>query len=714
MQVSDHLEAFERAWNAAEQPALEAFLPAETPELRRLVLAELIKYDLDRRLQSGVPRTIEEYLAAFPDLDRGTGPPCDLIYEDFHLRRQAGLAPQPGDYFQRFPRRADELARLLGNDIPAQSTALHASRLPVKFQAGEQLDDFGLLVQLGEGQFAKVFLARQRSMQRLVALKISRQRGAEAETLAQLDHPHIVRVYDQRYLPDRELLLVYMPYLPGGTLHEVVSRVNAVVERSGRTLLEAVDAALERRGELPLASAARQQLARQSWSATVCSLGVKLAAALEYAHGQGVLHRDVKPANVLLTAEGEPLLADFNIGCCTKLEGAGPAAFFGGSLAYMSAEHLEAFDPAHARLPESLDGRADLFGLAVTLWETLCGQRPFGSEPLRGDWPETLAMLIRQRREGPSQKAIDALPDDLPGFQEILLKCLDPDIECRPRSAGELRHELELCLRPATRELLKPQRRDWRQFVQRHPVATLLPVGLTPNALGSIFNIEYNRAEILDNWPAAVLIFGPITLAFNALFFPVGVLLFALSIRPAARCLQRLRLRERCTAEDLAYGRKCCLRLGRTTAAICVGAWIVAGLIWPVALRIAAGPPPQGPEAYVHFVMSLVICGLIAGAYPYFLVTYISLRAFYPALLEPSGLSRQDLPALHRVERELGRYRAAAMAVPLLAVALLAGRGITNHLAVTLLSVAGLAGTVLAYTIEGWTRSTLTALTADN
>ena len=98
-------------------------------------------------------------------------------------------------------------------------------------------------------------------------------------------------------------------------------------------------------------------------------------------------------------------------------------------------------------------------------------------------------------------------------------------------------------------------------------------------------------------------------------------------------------------------------------------------MIWPVALRVAAGPPPAGAAAYVHFVLSLAACGLIAAAYPYFLVTFLAVRVMYPALL---GSAAPDAEALRRVERELGRYRAAATAVPLVAVALLASRGASH------------------------------------
>src|SRR5579885_2365020 len=163
--VSDHLGAFARAWESAGPPDLRAFAPVGPPEVRRLVLVELVKLDIDSRLRRGAARPLEQYLAEFPELAADGGPPCDLLFEDFHLRRQAGEDPDPVDYYRRFPGRAAELARLLGGTAPARSTSVFAARAPAAIEPGGRLDDFDLLALLGGGQFAKVFLARPRSMQ---------------------------------------------------------------------------------------------------------------------------------------------------------------------------------------------------------------------------------------------------------------------------------------------------------------------------------------------------------------------------------------------------------------------------------------------------------------------------------------------------------------------------------------------------------------------
>src|SRR4029079_19197232 len=216
------VDALITAWESGAPPELGSFLPDAAPSVRRLILIELIKADLEQRVSRQQPlKLIEDFAAEFPELSQG-GVPCDLLYEEFHLRKRLGEAVELSEYRRRFPQQAQELARLLGAQSTFASTAAHAVQTPGSVKAGDRLDDFDLLALIGQGAFAQVFLARQQSLQRLVALKVSADRGAEPQTLAQLDHPHIVRVYDQRVIRERGLRLLYMPYLAGGTLSSVL------------------------------------------------------------------------------------------------------------------------------------------------------------------------------------------------------------------------------------------------------------------------------------------------------------------------------------------------------------------------------------------------------------------------------------------------------------------------------------------------------------
>src|SRR4051812_14066553 len=218
--LEQRVEKFTAAWATRQEPPLGPFLPAQPASLRRMVLIELIKADQAQRITHGrTLRRVEEYAAEFPELT-ADNMPCDLLYEEFHIRKRVGEEVQLADYRERFPNQADELKRLMEGSATYVSTTLVASRSSVGFRIGDVIDDFDLKAQLGEGAFAKVFLAYQRSMQRLVALKISADRGVEPQTLAQLNHPNIVRVFDQRRLPDQGQRLLYMEFLAGGTLHD--------------------------------------------------------------------------------------------------------------------------------------------------------------------------------------------------------------------------------------------------------------------------------------------------------------------------------------------------------------------------------------------------------------------------------------------------------------------------------------------------------------
>ena len=522
------IDAFALAWDEAPSPPdLVEHLARADKSWQGELAVELIKLDLERRWQCGLRRFVEDYLEEVPELRERL--PASLIFEEYHARKLAGDDVGPMGYFERFPSQAVELQGLFRVDPQLRSTLLvdSVTLRGIDLAPGETIDDFDLLLRLGQGAFAVVFLARQRSMQRLVAVKVSADKGDEPQTLAQLDHDNIVRVYDQRCVAERELRLLYMQYAAGGTLADVVSTLCRVPREQwhGRQFLKAIDAVLDSQGESPPADMAlRRKLAEMSWPQVVCWIGAQLARALDYAHRAGVLHRDLKPANVLLTAEGVPKLADFNISFSANVEGSSPAAYFGGSLAYMSPEQLEACNPRHERVAASLDGRSDLFSLGVLLWELLTGDRPFDDEADPSGWGTRLEVMTERRQHGLDEAQRKSLHRaDAPGLDEVLPRCLAAQPAGRFATGLELANELDLCLQPDARRLLSGAASGWKRWARRWPVVTVALITVIPNIVAAIFNFLYNHGEITRLLPAAEPTFMRIQTIINLIAFPVGM-----------------------------------------------------------------------------------------------------------------------------------------------------------------------------------------------
>jgi len=679
--LSNCVETLVAAWESGGgAPRLADFLPEDAPKIRRLALVELIKVDLEFRWQHReMPKCIEEYTKDFPEL-ASDGIPADLIYEEYHVRRQAGDDVSSEDYLERFPEQAEELRRLLGLEAPNVSTALFSGDKHEPVEVGETIDDFELLAQLGKGAFATVFLARQRSMQRLVALKVSSDRGSEAQTLAQLDHPHIVRVYDQRLLPERKARVLYMQYIPGGTLQPVVEYIRQLPpsERTGATLLKVLDLCLDRRGESPPTdSEVRKRIEQAGWPETVCWLGARLAMALDYAHRHGVLHRDVKPANVMLASDASPKLVDFNISFSSKIDGATPAAYFGGSLAYMSPEQLDASNPAHDCTPDELDGRSDVYSLGVLLWELLTGRRPFPDESLKSGWKQLLALMSARRREGLPEEAIAQLPKRMPpGLKDVLLKALAPDTNDRYRTAGEFARELELCLQPEVGRLMRLRASDWRPALRRRALLVLSAGGVLPNAIVSTFNILYNWIGPLAHASEAAreVFFSTQLLVINLVLYSTGLFMCLAPAWPVIRATRRMIAGEKLDPETLPALRWRCLKLGVYVFYVSIVLWIVSSLAFPGWLRLQFGPEEGlGLETFVHFFISQVLCGLLGGTLCFFFVTFFAVRVLYPPLVVPETTDRTDVERLRRISRRVWRFVGVAIASPLLGMAALFG-----------------------------------------
>ncbi len=707
----DHVGAFCDAWEGAEMPPdLRDFAPNEPTELRRLAVIELVKVDLEQRWQRDLaPWRIEDYLIEFPELTEADGGiPCELIYEEYHVRRQCGEDLTPDEFLDRFPSQVTRLNRLFGVDDP-ESTSVFSGVVAQPVDVGDSIDDFDLLTKLGKGAFATVYLARQRSLQRLVALKVSSAKSHEAQTLAQLDHPHIVRVYDQRIIAERGLRLLYMQYVAGAALNDLLDALEGVPaqEWSGRALLRALDAELLAHGEAAQhESMLRRRLEEATWPEVVCWLGVQLASALDYAHEQGVLHRDLKPANVLLDATGAAKIVDFNISFCSKLAGATPAAYFGGSLAYMSPEQLEACNPDHDRDPSSLDGRSDVYSVGVVLWEMLAGQRPFQDDMAGSSWPRTVAAAVTRRQAVPDTRPLSKLPfRETESLVEVLVGCLQPYPEQRIHSAGEVARQLRLCLEPEAQRLLRPRDSVWQRFAQRFPLLLLLTLLLLPNAFAAVFNFAYNHEEIVKRLQDAENVFFVTQLIINGIAFPLGLLIAGWVAWPLARALRS----NFQTGTDLGQLRRICLMIGHWGAVLGVIEWTVCGVIYPIAMHVAG--IPLTTHIYTHFVASLALCGTIAATYPFFFLTYLAVKHYYPRLIRHGPVPWTELKVLRRVHRLSWMYLALAAALPLLGVTVLVVfEGPQNRLALGVLSAGGLAGFVGVFFLARALQDVLTVL----
>ena len=166
--------------------------PELTEPLDRFVLVELIKLDMSIKAESGEIRSLETYLEVLAEKLPRSEVPIDLVMEEIQLRRELGEQPDCDKYRDRFPHLADMLSQL---EHPVDVTATVSKRRKItELRSGTQIDDFLVIQELGRGAFAQVVLARQLSMHRLVALKVSGSGGDEPIALARLDHPNIVRV----------------------------------------------------------------------------------------------------------------------------------------------------------------------------------------------------------------------------------------------------------------------------------------------------------------------------------------------------------------------------------------------------------------------------------------------------------------------------------------------------------------------------------------
>ena len=395
-----------------QQGNKDAALPLELERQINSLCAEF-----ERTWGSKPGPRIEEYLSRLPKEARSAGLK-ELIAQEVDLRSAAGESAEEAEYHARFPRNAAEIdgafALLVGDDGRPESTHIRVDGKgePSGGQTGRREDTvietdapnprrigrFQILRVLGRGAFGVVYLAKDPKLDRLVALKAplaSRFASEEAvervvdeaRTAAKLDHPGIVSVHDVFHEDDR--VVIVQQYIEGQDLREAL--------RSG------------------------------TWPPDrITELFIGLAEALAAAHQAGLVHRDLKPGNILLDKKGRPYIADFGLAIHegTQRQRRGEVA---GTWSYMAPEQTEG--RAH-----HLDGRSDVWALGVILYQMLTQRRAFDGETV-----EELLEEISYRDPKPPRMIRPEVPTEL---ERICLKCLEKRPVDRYPSASALAEEL--------------------------------------------------------------------------------------------------------------------------------------------------------------------------------------------------------------------------------------------------------------------------------
>jgi eukaryotic-like serine/threonine-protein kinase len=594
--------------------------------------------------------------------------------------------------------------RAPGNDLgtpPAGKTVANRklpNSTPMALLPGAKVDDFEIVRLLGRGAFGHVYLARQMSLDRHVALKISANRGSEGRTMARLEHQHIVQVFAEKVDTDFDQRLLCMQLVPGigldkliNSLHQIqVTRVEessrkggpvkpaapvpvaepSAIDWTGADMLAIIDQAESLPTALdPSALHDREALGKMDAVEATAWFGTRLAEALDFAHGHGVLHRDIKPANILVNPYGRPMLADFNISSQPVGSEVSGEEMFGGTFAYMSPEHLDAFNPGHPTGHEAVTARSDVYSLGLVLQQLLEGRIGFPQFDRKAKMADTLRAMADERR-----RAAPACKTDVPGarmtLERSITRCLEPNPEDRYASGAELGAQLESARRIREAERRLPKLRPVFYPVLRRPFLWLVLLTMLPQIGGSIFNIAYNVTQIVDTLsPAQKSTFKLVLGIYNVIVYPIGAVAFVVMVRRVWRVWNALSTAARVPEAEVQLAREQALRLPRGIAILNAFGWFPGGLLFPFLISVLTTPLPL--QTYVHFMVSFCLSGLVALSYSLCGVEFVVLRGLYPGMWQSaSKFTEQARQELTPVYRQLNRIELFAVSIPLVSALL--------------------------------------------
>jgi serine/threonine protein kinase/WD40 repeat protein len=480
---SSHLDVvlseFEAACQSAAPPTLQDYWVRHTVtavvdslDQRRALLQEMIALDLEYRWKrkiatlprdetllgdnpAGATPRLEDYRTL---LESQFGPmpawPVSLILDECRVQRYYAELPEAGAYEQRFPEvpgLREAVEKLQAEPVP---TALIFNNRP--------LADYELVREVARGGMGIVYEARQISLKRTVAIKMIlagqlaseeavRRFYAEAQAAARLNHPHIVPVFEVGQDDGRHFFS--MGFVDGESLSAHVSREGPMPPEEAARLVEIV------------------------------------SEAVDYAHQQGVVHRDLKPQNVLLAKDGRPLVTDFGLAKQRDaLDGLTVSGQLIGTPSFMSPEQAQG-------QTDKIGPLSDVYSLGAILYHLLTGRPPFHTASML----ETLKQVIE--RDPVSPRSLN--PEVNRDLETVCLKCLEKDPAKRYASARHLAEDLRrfveghaILARPISRA-----EKAWR-WCRRQPstaaliaLAALMLVIIPPALLWYEGQVTASRAE---------------------------------------------------------------------------------------------------------------------------------------------------------------------------------------------------------------------------
>ena len=400
-EIDEICTRFERAWQEESSPRVEDFWTVRDGEKGLLLFRELVNIELERRKQTEL-LFVEEFVQRFPE----------------HEQWLVGLSE-----FQ--------VSTNAHTPVTSQS-----GKRPAKLSPVIKLPGYEFLEFLGSGGMGTVYKARQKSLGRLVALKVLREDArekpdrqlrfrAEAEAIAQLHHPNIVRIYE---VGEHEgIPYLALEYIDGETLATLLEHSPMSVPDATRT----------------------------------CKI---LGQAISAAHSRGIIHRDLKPSNVLMETTKKsnfiPRITDFGLAKRLDQQGLTQTGDVLGTPSYMAPEQAQGQSG-------TVSSSVDIYALGVILYEMLTGRPPF-----RGPTPiDTIRQAVSEEPVPPSLLT-SRIPRDL---ETICLQCLKKEPNRRYLSAQALVDDLErfeegkpICARRASNT-----ERTWK-WVRRHPTISAL------------------------------------------------------------------------------------------------------------------------------------------------------------------------------------------------------------------------------------------------